>query len=178
MGFSILSGLEPRQSLPPWSCDTNHSLTRSPTAPRTAGPYAEHPERFFSLRNKERVFFPSHSFIRCHNSWSPRAYCTALRLSSVFKCTKFASTPHDPGIKPAHAAGKEFAGISLAAGTDFLMIVTLLRDSPALSSSSRSHGMMWHARSLGWRAEGRSEHKLWDSSFMYTQKVSPAFYFF
>lgn len=85
-----------------------------------------------------------------------RLYCTALQLSWVFKCTKFASRPHDPGIKPARMAGKEFAGINLAAGTDFLMIITLLRNSPALSSSSsRSHGMMWHTRSLSQRAQPR-----------------------
>lgn len=103
------------------------------------------------------MFFPSHSFIRCHNSCSPRAYCRALGLSSVFKSTKFASTPHDPGFKPAHMAGSELLSVTLAAGTDFVMTTALLRDSFTLFSSSCSHGMVCHAKFLGWRAQGRTE---------------------
>lgn len=92
------------------------------------------------------------------------------QLRLFFKCTKFATLPHDLGIKPAHRAGKEFTDGSLASGTNFLTI--MLRDSPAPSFASHSHGMIWHARSLGWQAQERSEHELLDSSFMYTQKVS------
>lgn len=122
------------------------------------------------------MFFPSHLFMHCHNSCSPWAYCRALRLSSVFKSTKFASTPHDPGFKPAHMAGNKILSVSLAAGTDFLMTIALLRDSLTLFSS-RSHEMVCHAKSLSWRTQARAEHWLWGSDFMYTQKVNYIIFF-
>lgn len=126
-------------------------------------------EILLSKTRKEYFSLPTRLTAGLH-----QLYCAALQLSWVSKCPESASVPREQGIKPAHTAGRRFTGISLAAGNGFL-ILTLLRDSPALFSSSRSHGMMWHARSLGWRAQGRSE--LWDSGFMYAQKVSYLFCF-